>query len=123
MSRGRFKFPAATVAVCVLILVAVSLPGSSLPEGPGIPGLDKAVHAMMFLSLAVALRRDFRPSGLRAIAAAAAFGLGFSVLTELIQLAVDGRSSELLDVVADLAGFAIGMVIRVPAAILDGGRT
>lgn len=120
MRRLGSKVPMATVAVSCLILVAVSLPGSSLPEGPGIPGLDKAVHCLLFLSLAVAVRRDFRPRGLKAILAAAAFGLGFSILTEAIQLAVDGRSAELLDAIADLAGFVIGMTVRLPAAFLGG---
>lgn len=114
------RFPSRTAVVAALILVAVSLPGSSLPDGPGIPGLDKAIHACMFLALALAVWFDFKPSGARGIAAAVAAGLAFAAFTELLQLAVEGRSTELIDGIADMAGYAAGLAASMARARLRG---
>ena len=110
----RFPFP--TVATAALILVAVLLPGSALPEGPGIPGLDKIVHAVLFLALAAAAQLDFGLDGGRRAAAALVAALAFSALTETLQLAVDGRASELADMIADMGGFIVGLAARRPLA-------
>jgi len=109
MSR---PIPLLTVIVTVLILVAVMLPSSSLPDAPGIPGFDKLVHFLMFLTLAVAMHHDFTLEGKRRLITALALGLAFSALTEAVQLFVDGRSSELVDMVADTAGFLTGLAAR-----------
>ena len=113
MSR-RFPFP--TTATAALILVAVLLPGSALPEGPGVPGLDKLVHAVLFFGLALAAQLDFGLDGRRRVAVALVAALFFSALTEALQLAVDGRSSELLDMAADMGGFVVGLACRRPLA-------
>jgi len=112
------RFPIPTFLVTALILVAVSLPGSSLPDAPGIPGLDKMVHCILFLMLAVGVQLDFNPTGARQLLLAAALALAFSALTEAIQLFVDGRSSELVDMIADMAGFLVGLAARRPLASL-----
>jgi len=108
------RLPAPTIAVVALILVAVLLPGSSLPDSPGIPGLDKIVHCALFLMLAVAAHLDFSLSGRRRIGAAVAAALAFAALTETLQIMVDGRSSEILDMVADMTGFILGVLARRP---------
>jgi VanZ family protein len=108
------RFPIPTLLVTALILVAVSLPGSSLPDAPGIPGLDKIVHFTLFLMLAVAVQLDFNPAGTRRLLFTLVLALAFSALTEAIQLFVDGRSSELMDMLADMAGFLVGLVARRP---------
>ncbi len=107
-----------TIAVASLILVAVLLPGSALPEGPGIPGFDKFVHFCLFAALAAAAHLDFGLEGARRLAWALAAAVAFSSLTEALQLLVDGRAAELLDMVADLAGFAFGLAVRRPCAVL-----
>ena len=109
------RLPILTGSVAALILVAVLLPGSSLPEGPGIPGFDKLVHFCLFAALAVAAHLDFCIEG-RRLAWALAAAVAFSALTEALQLLVDGRASELLDMVADMAGFAFGLLVRRPSA-------
>jgi len=111
-----FRLPLPTILVTALILVAVSLPGSSLPDAPGIPGLDKIVHFTLFLMLAVSVQLDFNPSGSRRLLLTVVLGLAFSALTEAIQLFVDGRSSEWLDMIADMAGFLVGLAARRPLA-------
>lgn len=103
--------PVPTILVAALILVAVLLPGSSLPDAPGIPGFDKIVHFILFGSLAVAARRDFGLAARRQLLTALVAAVLFSALTEALQLLVDGRSSELVDMVADLAGFAAGLLL------------
>lgn len=99
-----------------LILVAVLLPGSSLPDTPGIPGLDKMVHLALFLMLAVSVQLDFNLSGFRRLSLAAAALIVFSSLTEALQLFVEGRSADVLDLLADMAGLLAGLVARRPLA-------
>ena len=110
------RLPVPTILVTALILVAVLLPGSSLPDTPGIPGLDKLAHFTLFLMLAVAIQLDYSPSGPRRIWVTIIAALAFSALTEALQLMVDGRSSELMDMLADMAGFLAGMAARRPLA-------
>lgn len=106
------RIPIPTILVTVLILVAVSLPGSSLPDAPGIPGLDKMVHFTLFLMLAVAIQLDFSLARPGSLWLTVAIALAFSALTEALQLMVDGRSSELVDMLADMGGFLVGLVFR-----------
>lgn len=108
------KIPVPTLIVAALILVAVLLPGSTLPDTPGIPGFDKIVHFTMFLTLAVAVQLDFNPGGLRSMLIVVFLALVFSALTEALQLMVDGRAAELVDMLADLAGFGVGIAARHP---------
>lgn len=110
------KLPIPTLLVSLLILVAVLLPGSSLPEGPGIPGFDKIVHFVMFLVLAITVEIDFKPRGKCALLVVVLSALVFSALTEALQLLVNGRAAEMIDMLADMAGFAVGLVARRPLA-------
>jgi VanZ family protein len=115
------RFPWPTAAVACLILVAVLLPGSTLPDSPGIPGFDKMVHFIMFLTLAAAAHLDYDLYGRRRLLVACAAAIAFSALTEALQLLVDGRSAEMVDMLADLAGFAAGLAARKPLASLASG--
>ncbi len=108
------KIPVPTLLVATLILVAVLLPGSSLPEAPGIPFFDKIVHFAMFLTLAIAVQLDFKPVGSRPLLVVVLLALAFSALTEALQLMVDGRAAEIVDMLADMAGFSVGIVARHP---------
>lgn len=112
------KFPAFTIIIASLILVAVLLPASALPDAPGLPGLDKLAHFAMFLALAVAVRFDFSLGSRRRLALAFFAALAFSALTEALQLLADGRSAQLPDMFADIAGFAAGLAVwrRSPGA-------
>ena len=75
--------------------------------GSGPPGADKAVHLLLFTGLAATGRARFgsAPRVLLAVVA-------YAVLSELVQaLALSRRSGDLLDLVADLAGAALGWYV------------
>ncbi len=116
----KSRIPLPTIAAVILILVAVLLPGSTLSDVPGIPGLDKLAHLVLFLMLAVALHLDFNLSDGRRIGIATVAVLAFAALTETLQLMVEGRSAEFSDMVADMSGFVIGLMLRQPLAALVG---
>jgi VanZ family protein len=90
----------------LLILVAVLLPGSQVPD-VGITGIDKLAHITLFGIWITAVRYDFQNefNWLWALAV----GLGFSVLTEVLQILVEGRTFDLTDIVADMVGLVLGL--------------
>jgi VanZ family protein len=98
-----------TIVVSVLILIAVLLPGSNLPE-VGWFGFDKIVHFGMFATWVVAIRYDLYPKNFRFHLVFLA-GLFFSVLTEVLQIFIDGRNFDLYDVLADGAGVIVGLLV------------
>ncbi len=107
------RFPFLSAAVIVLILVAVTLPGRIIQQLPGnYFGVDKLVHMLMFMCLAVVLHADFGIFTKRDFIAAFLLGLAFSFLTEAVQLFIEGRSFDLADGMADLSGFAFGIFTR-----------
>jgi hypothetical protein len=113
-----------TIVATLVVLVAVMLPGDDVPDFD-LPGLDKVVHAILFGCWALALRFDWdrlRARPLLLMAAVAVLG----PLTEAMQLFSPGRSFELLDIAADLAGAALATAFGAPAVLLAerllGGR-
>ena len=52
----------ATLTVSILIIIAVLIPGSNLPD-VNIGGYDKLIHIGMFFTWALAVRFDFEPEG------------------------------------------------------------
>ena len=92
--------------VCVLIvhLAALYLPGTPQPGRFDIPGLDKVVHVALFAVPAFVLRRvTSRWWPIVALVVHAP-------VSELAQWAwVPYRSGDPLDLVADLAGVALGV--------------
>lgn len=96
-----------TIIVSILIVIAVLIPGSNIPNVDFI-GFDKFVHIAMFASWAVAVRYDYR--SLRPWVVFI-FGLAFSLFTEILQLFVEGRSFDLYDMVADSAGLLMGLLV------------
>lgn len=108
LSPPRWVLPIAVV----VNLVALFLPGGG---GPMLfPGADKVVHVALFAGVAwPAVRR-----GLPWPAVVLLLGL-HAVCSELIQHhLIPGRSADPADVVADLVGIALGVVLalRVPPA-------
>lgn len=99
----------ATLIVSALILVAVLIPGGNLPK-VGLGGFDKVVHIGMFAVWAIAVRYDFESRPFSFLPAFLA-GLFFSALTEILQLAVEGRSFDLYDIAANAFGVAAGLLV------------
>ena len=71
-------------------------------------GIDKVAHVGLFALWAIAVRRDF---GINfKWQWTLAFGLVFSVMTEVLQIAVDGRSFDVTDIIADAGGLLSGLL-------------
>lgn len=101
--------------VVIAAIAYLTLVPSPLPEPPMplFDGADKVVHGLMFLVLAWCLNRDISRRKLL-VAAVAAFALAtaYGGLIEVLQGTMQlGRSADVLDFVADVAGAAIGAII------------
>lgn len=108
---GAMKF--ATLTVSLLIIVAVLMPGDNLPD-IRIGGYDKLIHIGMFLLWGLAVRYDFtvRFTFVHFLAA----GVAFSLMTEVLQIAIEGRSFDVYDMLADVAGLLLGLWLGGPLA-------
>ena len=102
-------------------LLAMVLAGALLPadwfwsEGPDSPFFvsDKWVHGVTFAALALWFSGQYaRRSYWRLIMGLAAFGL----LIEMTQRMVSYRTAEWMDLLADLLGLAVGMVVALAGA-------
>ena len=78
------------------------------PSGSGgVPGADKVVHALLFALLAATARLRFGPV-LPVLAAV----LAYAAASEVVQaVALSRRSGDLLDLVADVVGVALGWLL------------
>lgn len=107
------------IAWGALILTATSLPGALFTGAPIIPGADKVVHATMYGVFAFLLGRAFaQPHRAAHIAGAPGhvalvlIGVAlFAAADEWHQQFVPGRSTELADWLADMAGAAAGVTL------------
>jgi VanZ family protein len=103
----------------LVILWIICIPGSSIPETPFIyiPHFDKIVHAFIFGVFAFLInfglyrqKNSFLRRNHYTITMIA--GVLYGVITEWIQLSfIPGRSGELMDWVADVAGTIAGIMI------------
>lgn len=98
-----------TTLATILIVIAVLIPGSNIPS-VDLFQLDKFVHFIMFAGWAIAVRHDVAP-GYFSFPVAFFSGCLFSVLTEVLQILVDGRTFDLYDMFADALGLATGLLI------------
>ncbi len=99
LSRGAF---AVTVLVSLAVLFA---PGDGVPSAP--PGVDKAVHLLLFAALAVTGRWAGARAGALAVLLA-----GYAVASEVVQgLTALERSGSVADALADLVGVALGLLL------------
>jgi VanZ family protein len=105
-ARARLRAWAPLVAWFALIFVASSIPGDEVPVPPLFPHLDKLVHAAVY---AVAGALAYRASG--RVSWAILVVLAWGVSDELHQSFVPRRSPELLDLVADGVGGALGALL------------
>ena len=101
-----------------LMLLIFLTPAHNLPEGPGIPMSDKFVHAVMFAVFSFMLinaRMQHKGTQLihfPLVVSAMIYSLTFGILIELAQSFMDlGREGDVLDLVSDLAGYFIGLLI------------
>ncbi len=102
-------------AWAVLIEVATSVPGPSLPQTPS--GGDKVAHLLVYLVLGLLVARALaagrsrdRPLAWVVLAAAV---VAFGALDEVHQAFLPQRTPDVLDFVADAVGGAIGVALAV----------
>ena len=108
-----------TALWAALVLVATSIPGSNVPDGPA--GADKLVHFALYAVLGglaararlQELRGAAAPAMLRLLAAIALF----AAIDEAHQQLIPGRSADLRDVAADLAGAAVAIALTAAAHV------
>lgn len=98
--------------VTLAMLVVILMPGDSVPS-VGIKGLDKVMHCGMFFVQAGTFCFEYLritkklPSSMYTL-----IGLGiFGLATEVMQLFASKRSFDLKDLVADLVGIALAIVL------------
>ena len=101
-----------TPIISVLIIIAVLIPGSKLPD-VSIGGYDKVVHILMFIAWTLAVRFDYNRQPFP-YALVFLIGIIFSALTEVLQILVEGRSFDIYDMAADALGLIIGLAISGP---------
>ncbi|MEV1293475.1 VanZ family protein [Pseudonocardia sp. NPDC049635] len=102
------------VLALLLSLVVLFTPAAGVPAAP--PGTDKVVHLAVFALLAV----TGRMAGIRAwplLAGLVVYAAASEVLQALLPL---GRSGDLLDGLADVAGAVLGIGLY---ALFDRSRT
>ncbi|MCZ2806845.1 VanZ family protein [Modestobacter sp. VKM Ac-2983] len=99
LARGVF-------AVVVLVSLAVLFtPASGVPSAPA--GVDKVVHVLLFAVLAVSGRWAGVGRGVLAVVLVV-----YASVSELLQsLPVLNRSTSVADLLADVAGVAVGLLI------------
>ena len=88
------------------ILAACILPSSGFPS-PGVAGLDKLIHVVLFTGFGALWVRALGPRRTGAVVAA---GLAYAVFTELLQTWLPWeRSLEIGDMLADGLGVLLGV--------------
>lgn len=107
MSETRRWAPSAVWAACILVITSV--PASALPPMSPFAGADKLVHASMYALFGIlAGRAMVRQGALRIAAPLVAIAL-FAAGDEWHQQLIPGRSADVLDWMADVAGATIGL--------------
>ena len=95
-----------TLIVTTVLTVAMLWPINQPPPAPD--GSDKVVHLVAFAALAFPLARTGRVGLFAVFVAASVFG----GLIELIQPSF-GRSADMQDWIADIAGVALGILLAL----------
>ncbi|MGO1408499.1 MAG: VanZ family protein [Brachybacterium sp.] len=108
---GSLVRRAGLLALAVLLNIGFYLP--SLPEGTpgaGVPGLDKAVHLLLFALTVFAAGRLLAPRKRFPMGWVVIIALVHALLIELVQLvALPQRSGDGLDILFDVIGIALGI--------------
>lgn len=116
---GALAWRAGLLALAVLLNIGFYLP--SLPAGipgAGPPGLDKAVHLLLFAFTVFAAARLLAPRRRFPIGWVVIVAVAHAVLIELVQLAMPGRSGDGADILFDLVGIALGVAIWAGERVL-----
>jgi VanZ family protein len=95
---------------------AILSPGDSIPKMPKFPGYDKLIHFTLFFGLVFLWSRvwvkgkiNFKKISINYLV----FGIILAIFTEYLQMNVPDRSFDYLDIVANISGGTIGMLLYV----------
>lgn len=101
-----------TCTIIILILIAVLMPGDSVPS-VGIPGMDKIVHFGMFfvLSGVYCLEYTKQYSSMPKVFCTLLSLCLFASITEILQLFAINRSFDFKDLGADVIGVVVAFLI------------
>lgn len=101
---------------CVIVL-GCFLPGSNLPKD-NTQNLDKVIHVFLFMSFSLSALIGFVKQGqfqklhYFPIRNVAIIAISLTVITEVVQhFFIPRRGFELLDIVADVCGFVVGLLL------------
>ena len=97
------------------ILIAVTVPASTVPTGPPDIGVDKIAHLIMFAGFGLLWMRTLTAwRGRRALLLVGSVGLALAAGTELLQhLVLETRQGALYDALANALGLALGLLWAV----------
>lgn len=98
------------------VAYAILTPGSNIPSLPKFPGFDKLVHFTLFFGLVFLWNRVWNRGeiNLKKISLNyLVFGIIFAIFTEYLQMSVPGRSFDYFDIVANISGGTLGMLLYV----------
>ncbi len=105
---GSVPWRAAVLVIALLANIGFYLPLD--PDGTAPPGLDKAVHLVLFAATVFAAGRVLAPRRRFPIGWVAVVALLHAVVIELVQhLAIPGRAGDPVDVLFDVVGIALGL--------------
>lgn len=108
---GSLPWRVGLLMLALLLNVGFYLP--SLPDGmpgAGVPGLDKAVHLLVFAVTVFAAGRLLAPCKRFPIGWVVIVALAHALLIELVQLvALSQRSGDGMDLLFDVVGIALGV--------------
>jgi len=111
--RYARRWRIASIALLILVLVATLMPAVWFwPDRRQFVAwfidMDKWLHGITFVFLAIWFAGQYRPRSYWRIGVGL---ISFGVLIEACQRLVTYRSAELFDIVADVAGITVGLVI------------
>jgi VanZ family protein len=115
MFKGQIKSYVAAIIWAVLILIVSSIPGLS-PPGLGFTIADKIVHFAEYFILGLLTARavsTFYKEPIKILWLSSALTSAYGILDELHQLLVPGRTTEGLDMVADILGSILAVALYV----------
>jgi VanZ family protein len=114
--RYRWQWIAVNTLLIAIVTILTIVPAILMPQQVNeLPGVDKWLHALTFAILALWFTGQYARRSYWLIAIGLA---GYGALIEIGQSLIPYRSAEWGDLVADVAGIAVGLVI---ALLVTGG--
>ena len=98
-----------TTLSTILILVAVLIPGSDIPD-VRIVEIDKLAHIILFIIWGTAVQYDFNKTKRMKWLPLFTIGLAFSSFTEVLQMFSEDRSFDFYDIAGDMLGLSLSLV-------------